>query len=140
MSETVTTRQQVRHGELRSVLWAVRRTREALAAGNLRAAVRAHTEAAQSLHFLLGLLKWTTATAGLSRVVWRLGGVIEDALPTERPPVLPDEDRLVALIRDGIEVLRTRDGIDIDDGHATERANNIAGQILAEAQAAALSD
>jgi hypothetical protein len=133
-----TIRQQVRLNELRQTLRSVRAARAALEAGSLRAAVRAHAEAVRSLHFLLGLFKWTTATAGLAKVVFRLGTELEQALPARRPLALPDRDHLVETIKDGILVLKTRDGIDVDDEHARERAANIAGQILAEAEADAL--
>lgn len=69
--------------ELRQALHFVRRAHEALAAGDLRHAIRYHVIACRQVEFIRGLChpgNSVTATATLCRVTGRLQDAIEDAV------------------------------------------------------------
>jgi hypothetical protein len=121
----------LRIGQLRDVLVSVRNAYKALGRGDLSAAVRLLAQACNSLGFAIGMWHATTvsATATLRRVVAQLEIDVEIAV--ERPQHA-EPSELVAEIAGAIEVLRTRDGVDVSDEQILDRARNIAIRLSAD--------
>lgn len=122
----------LRTDHLREVLSYVRRARAALAARDLPDAVHWVCTARGYLAFTLGLFLPNcdvSATARLRRQVVKLESDLEAAV---RPrPEAPAFD-IVRDIAEGLEVLRRRDGIEIDDDLRWERGRNIAAFLLSK--------
>lgn len=128
-----------RRDELRGTARFARTARERLRAGMLADAMRFWGYAVQTLAFARGGLAGTSGglrlfgcTAGLHRFVVELGHAIEQA--TRRalaPRSVADPGDLIAEFESAISVLETRDGVELPEGAARERARNAVTFLIA---------
>lgn len=125
--------------ELRECLGFVREARAALERGDVPKASRYGHLATRGVYFIRGLTSaggTLGGTAGLARVIANLEDAIEAAVRTA-PAVDPAD--LIDEVAAGIDVLRTRDGVDMEDGAARERARNIVAGLASRVEFRALA-
>ena len=122
---------EIRLYELRQCASFVREARVALRDHDLPKAVRYAKLATRGLYFMRGLAAGRgtgarTGSAGLTKVVDNLWDAIGEAL---RPAPEADLEELIAEVARGVDVLRTRDGVVMEEAQAVERGRNIVASL-----------
>lgn len=127
----------VRAQELRQVLGFVRSARARLREGRPADAIRYHLYAVNALAYIRGAqatrpdaVRAVGCSATLWRVVAELGAAIEATVRAAVAPAQADPADLIELVAQGIDVLRTRDGVEMDVEAPAERARNIVSSLL----------
>ena len=121
----------LRRAELRQAVRLARLCRRDISRGDLGRAFRAHLLATNSLN----LARWfggasnATCTGTLVRALSNLGDRLEGAIRDLTAPA--DASDLVEDIAAGVQVLETRDGVELPEGAAQERGRGIALSLLA---------
>lgn len=119
-----------RRSELAHVLWSARKSRDALTRHDVASAFIHYSKAVEGLAFIRALYcsygVSITASAGLGRVLRRLGDAIEAAV---RPAPRVEAADLVPAIFESLQVLQ-RKGVDVEDGLLLDRARNTACGLL----------
>jgi len=121
----------LRRAELGQCLGFARACRRALGAGDLARAFRMHVLASRALWLAraFGGGASVTCTATLARTVSNLEDRLEGAIRDLTAPA--DAGDLVEDIAAGVQVLETRDGVELPEGAAQERGRGIALSLLA---------
>ena len=124
----------IRRDLLRDVLRSVRKTWAGLASGDVMAAADHRNAGTRTLAYVNGLAVHWRVTVGctcrLERSLIELGMAFDDALAVSLPGPEADVEELIAEVARGVDVLRTRDGIPIDEKTVRERSRNLVSMLV----------